>query len=153
MPSFDVPASLAEALAAECLPLLDEHLGPPRELRARRRFEIEIEAVGEGTFTLLYDQGVVTARQGMARGEPLLSVEIPRGGWPLVRRLLESAAAAFPLAPDLARRRAEALALPARVWEGIVDELLELDDVGLGLELRGVGRFRFARGSLEELTR
>lgn len=153
MNALVVPATLAEALDSVCLEMLDERLGPPRHLRARRRFEIEIEALGEGTFSLLYDDGSITARPGMARGEPLLSVQIPRAGWPLVRRVLESAAAAFPCAPDLARRRTEALALPARVWEGIVDGLLALEDVGLALELGGVGRFRFARGSLEELTR
>lgn len=153
MSALVVPPTLAEALEGACLRRLDEQLGPPRDLRARRRFEIEIEAVGEGTFSLLYDDGEVTARRGMARGEPLLSVQIPRAGWPLVRRLLENAAAAFPSAPELARRRAEALALPARVWEGMVDGLLALEDVGLALDLRGVGRFHFARGSLEELTR
>lgn len=148
-----VPATFAATLEPATLAALDEALGPAKQSRARRRVELEVEAKGEGTYTLLYDNGALSARKGFAKGDPLLSAEIPRGGWDLIRRVLQASVDGYPNAPEVARRRESVLALPAAEWERMLDALAAIKDLALTLELKGAGRFRVARGPLDEATR
>lgn len=151
--SAEVPATLAATLEPSTLAALDEALGPTKQNRAQRRLELEVEAKGEGTFTLVYDNGALSARKGFAKGDPLLGAEIPRGGWELVRRALQASVDGYPKAPDIARRRAAVLGLPAAEWERMLDALAKVTDLAVSLDLKGAGRYRVARGALDEATR
>lgn len=151
--SVTVPDTLAATLEAGMLTMLDEALGPARANRAQRRLEVEVEAKGEGTYTLVYDNGTLSARKGFAKGDPMLSAELPRGGWALVRRALQTSVDGYPAAPEIARRRAAVLALPAAEWERMLDALEKVKDLAVAVELKGAGRYRVARGALDEATR
>lgn len=151
--SLEVPDTLAATLAPDTLAALDEALGPTKQNRAQRRLEIEVEAKGEGTFTLVYDNGALSARKGFAKGDPLLGAEIPRGGWALLQTALQASVDGYPKAPEIARRRARVLALPAAEWERMLDALAKIRDLSFTLELAGAGRYRVARGALDEATR
>lgn len=148
-----VPASLREALAASALSALDAALGPPLAQRIPGCYEIEVEAAGEGTFTVVIDDGVVSARKGFAEDEPWLSCAVPQGGWPLLQRLLQAAVDGFPRAPTLAEAQARIRALRADDLRSLVRAVDKLRDVGLRMEIRGVGTFQMARGALDEVTR
>lgn len=148
-----VPETLAATFEPAMLAALDEALGPSKQNRAQRRLELEVEAKGEGTFTLLYDNGALSARKGFAKGDPLLSAEIPRGGFSLLQRVLQVSVDGYPDAPEIARRRANVLALPAAEWERMIDALARVRELAITLELKGIGRFRIARGALDEATR
>src|SRR5688572_24244186 len=105
-----IPATLRETLEPPMVATIEAALAPPMHLRAKTRFEIEFEAIGEGTFTLVVDAGVVSAKKGFAK-DPLLSAQVPKGGWPFVQRLLEAAVAGFPGAP-LLKSNLEIMKLP-----------------------------------------
>src|SRR5690554_7203974 len=124
-----VPATLAATLEAETLAELEEVLGPSKQNRAQRRLELEVEAKGEGTYTLLYDEGALSARKGFAKGDPFLSAEIPCGGWDLVRRVLQASADGYPKAPELKLRQERVLELPASEWERMLDALGKVEDL------------------------
>ena len=94
---------------------LNALLGPPLERRAKGSFEVEVEAKGEGTYTYRYQDGALTAKKGFSRDEPLVSVELPKGGWPFLQRLLQAAVDGFPDAPQLARRQLIGRELPAAI--------------------------------------
>jgi hypothetical protein len=147
-----IPETLAQTLAPEVMKAVEAALAPPMELRARARFELEIEAAGEGTFVMLIDAGVVTAKKGFAK-DPLVSAFIPRGGWRLLQRELQAAVDGFPRAPEL-RRRVEALKSPR---PGELDTLLaalgKLEDAAVRFEVKGIGTYVVARGPVDEATR
>lgn len=137
---------------------LNEALGPPMTQRAKGQFEVEVEAAGEGTFTLRYDDGVLTGKKGFAKGDPLLSAAIPKGGWPFLQRLLQAAVDGFPNAPQLARRQAIGRELPAADLQALLDGVSKLRDVRFDITLSGAGpkgkaTYAIARGLLDEATR
>lgn len=151
--TLKVPDTLAATLEPSMLAQLDEVLGPARGNRAQRTLEVEVEVKGEGTFTLQYADGVLSAKKGFAKGDPLLSAEVPRGGWALLQRVLQASVEGYPAAPELSRRRTAALSLAAAEWERMVDALEDVKDLAIALDLKGAGRYRVARGPLDEATR
>lgn len=148
-----VPDTLREILEPETLAALDEALGPRKDTRPAGRYEVEIEASGEGTFTLTLDDGAISAKKGYAKGDPFLSCEIPKGGFALVRAVLDAAAQGFPDAPQLAERQRRLRALSRAEQEALAKGIAKLDDVIVAFAVRGVGTFRVARGALDECTR
>lgn len=148
-----VPETLKAALEPDALAALDEALGPPREVRLPNRYEIEIEAAGEGTFTLMLDAGVPSARKGFARDEPFLSCALPKGGWPFVRRLLQAAVDGFPATPSLRERQERLKAIRATELKAAVQGIAKLQDLAIEVDVGGVGHFKFGRGALDEVTR
>lgn len=148
-----VPATLKEALEPELLSSLDEAIGPPKESRIPGRYEIEVEAAGEGTFTIAFDDGAVSGKKGFAKGDPLLSCAIPKGGWPFVQRLLQAAADGFPAAPAVAERQARLRAMTKGELETAVRGVEKLREMVIEVDVSGMGVFRVARGSLDEATR
>lgn len=150
---MDVPGTLAETLDEDVLAELEAVLGPPPDHRARGDVEIEIEAEGEGTFTLRYRDGEVSAKKGFARGDPLLSAVLPRGGWPLIQRCLQAAADGFPDAPALARRDEALKKIQAAEWEKILAAVERLKEMSVTLAVDGAGTYRVARGAMDEVTR
>jgi hypothetical protein len=150
--AIKVPETLRAALEPDVVKALDEALGPPAGSRASGSYELEVEAKGEGTFTLRYQEGVITASKGFA-DEPLLAAQLNEGGFPLIARVLEAAAAGFPESAELNRRQQDLRGLPKADWDKVAKATERLKEMVVVIELRGGGTYRVARGSLEEATR
>jgi len=148
---FTLPGTLAACLEPTVVAALDAALGPPLALRARGRFEIELEAAGEGTFTLLVDAGAVRAKKGFAK-DPLLSFALAKGSFPWLRRVLQAACEGFPKAPALARMLAAGRAPRPGDLDAAVAALGRLKDACLKLEVKGAGSYALARGPVDEAT-
>ena len=148
-----VPDTIAGTLAPEILTDLDAKLGPPPQARIAASFEVEIEAEGEGTFTLAYQSRALVGRKGFAQGDPLLSMRVPRGGARLVQALLQAAADGFPQAPALAARHAALRALTRADLELLLKNVQRAKPMGVVVEVAGHGSFAVARGALDEVTR
>lgn len=147
-----VPETLAATLAPDVLAAIEGALAPPMALRATARVELEIEAAGEGTYTVLIDGGRVSAKKGFAK-DPFLSLVVPKGGFALLRAQLQAAVDGFPAAPEL-RRRWEALRSPRPgELDALVADLGKLKDTAARLVVKGVGTFAVARGPVDEATR
>lgn len=146
-----VPATLAACLEHDVMAALDAALGPPMPLRATGRFEVEVEALGEGTFTLTVDAGAVSAKKGFARA-PLVSMLIGKGSFPLVQRWLQAAVDGFPDAPRLARGLAAGRAPRPGDLDAALAALARVKDACLRFEVRGAGSYAFARGPVDEAT-
>ena len=69
---MEVPALVADTLKPAVLSALETALAPVLEKRASVVVEVEIEAVGEGTFTIRYADRLLTAKKGFAK-QPLVS--------------------------------------------------------------------------------
>jgi hypothetical protein len=151
--SFTVPDTLKETLSEESLAELDAVLGPPADRRATGRYEIEIEAAGEGTFTVTYDAGETTAKKGFAKGDPWVSCAVPRGGFELVRQVLQAAVDGFPDAPGLQQRMEASQKLSSAEWDKMAAAVDKLRDVMVTAKLDGAGTYQVARGALDEATR
>lgn len=151
-PVLRLPETLAATLAPDVLGALEAALAPPAHLRAQQRVEFEVEAAGEGTFTITIDGGRVSAKKGFAR-EPLLSVVIPKGGWQLVRAHIQAALEDFPRAPELRRRWAAVRTPRAGELDALIADLKKLKDAAARIELEGAGSFAVARGPVDEATR
>ena len=95
-----IPDTAAACLQADLLVDLEQRLGPPVDRRASVPFEVEIEVVGEGTFTLRIADGATTAKKGFAK-KALISVKVGKGAWGLLRDELQAASDGFPAAPAL----------------------------------------------------
>ena len=148
-----VPETLAATLAPDVLKVLEDVLAPPPALRAKARIEIELEAAGEGTFTITVDgPNPMTAKKGFAK-DPLISVHIAKGGWPLLQRELQALADGLPNAPDL-RRQVDALKNPK---PGELDTLVaaakKIVDASVRFDVKGGGVYALARGPIDEATR
>jgi hypothetical protein len=150
---LQVPDSLKETLDEDVLAALDEALGPPADNRASGDFEVEIEAAGEGTFTIRYADGELSAKKGFARGDPLVSAAIPKGGWGLIQRCVQAAVDGWPGAPKLASQDEALKKLPAGDWEKMIAATERLKELGITLDIKGAGVFQLARGALDEVTR
>ncbi len=147
-----VPATVAACLQGPALAALEAALAPPMPLRARGRFELEIEAAGEGTFTVVVDGGAVTAKKGFAK-DPLVSALVGRGAFPLVHRLLQAAVDGFPEAPRLAHGLAAAKAPRVGDLDAALAALTRIRDACLRLDVKGAGAVALARGPIDEATR
>jgi hypothetical protein len=150
--SIEVPGSLKKLVKADILDELYDLMGPPKSERVEATFEIEIESEDEGTFTLHYEDGVLSAEKGMA-DEPFCSASIPEGGWDTVQAILQAAVDDFPDAPAMRKRQAVMRALHKPELDAAFEGISKLKDGVIAIELKGVGTFKIARGSLEEATR
>jgi hypothetical protein len=146
-----VPDTLAACLQPELLAALETALAPPAPLRAKARFEVEIEAAGEGTFTLAVDGGVASAKKGFAK-VPLISAHVGKGGFPFMQRLLQAALDGFPQAPRLAKGLAAGRAPRPGDLDAALAALSRLKDACVRFEVKGAGSFALARGPVDEAT-
>ena len=146
-----IPATVGACLQPDVIAALDAALGPPLPLRAQMRFEVELEAAFEGTFTMLVDAGRATAKKGFAK-DPLISVAIGKNAFPFVQRLLEAAMAGFANAPALAKGLAAAKAPRPGDLDLVLSGLAKLKDACLRIEVKGAGSYAIARGPVDEAT-
>lgn len=146
---MSIPSTLKAALEPAVLADVEAALAPPVELRARRDFEIEIEAVGEGTFTLALVNQRLVAKKGFAK-KPLVSAHVSKGGFDLVRRVLDAALAGFPAAPELARSLARLRAPRPGDLDAVLAAIEKLPDVCIRCDVKGIGAFALSRGPMDE---
>jgi len=147
-----VPDTFAATIAPDVLRALDAALGPPVAERARGTFEVEVEVVGEGTFTLAAKDGVVSAKKGFA-DDPLLSARLGKGAWPLVRDELQAAVDGFPGNAVLAQRFAAVRQLKRADMEAVVGAVKKLKPCGVDVDVQGAGPMAVARGALDEVVK
>lgn len=148
-----IPDTFAAAIAPDVLKELDEKLGPPVAERARGTFELEVEVEGEGTFTLVATDGVVSAKKGFAKGDPLLSARLGKGVWALVRDELQAAVDGFPKNAELRKRHDALRAMKRADVEAVVKGVQKLKPLGVVVDTKGAGKIEIARGALDEVTR
>jgi hypothetical protein len=145
--SVTIPGSLAEALKPDVLAALEAALAPPPPLRAQTRVEFEIEAAGEGTFTVVSEGGVVSAKKGFAK-DPLVSASIGKGCWPLIQKELQALVDGL---PGELQKRIDALKAPK---PGELDQVIaavkKLGDVAVTFDIKGAGKYALARGPVDE---
>jgi hypothetical protein len=146
---MQTPATLKESLDTAFLRHVVDALLPPEPLRAASDLDVEVEAAGEGTFTVSLRGRQITAQKGFA-DEPLLSIQIPRGGFALVRRQLDAALAGFPQAPELARASKALRAPRPGDFDAVVSAFGKLPDVAVHIDVKGQGRFVVSRGPADE---
>lgn len=150
---MQVPGTLAALLAPPSLSAIETALAPPRERRAPVTFELEVEAAGESTWVLRYDQGGLTGKRGFAKA-PLLSVRLGRGALGLVRDELQAAVEGFPHAPELARRLEAARRLDAAAAAAAHTAIAKLGEGHcIHFDVAGEGQLSVSRGPVDEATR
>ena len=145
-----IPDTLAQTLAM--IAELDKALGPPPELRAKTRVEIEIEAVGEGTFTIVVEPGALTAKKGFAKS-PLVAIAISKGGWPLLQREIQAAVDGLPAAPALKQKLDQLRAPKPGELDLVIAALAKLQDACVRFQVKNGGEYAVARGPVDEATR
>jgi hypothetical protein len=138
-------------LSAATIAAVEQTVAPPVAQRAKRRFEVEIETP-EATFTLRYDQGVVTVSKGFA-SDPLLAMTMPATALTWVGDLLDVVVAGFPQSAELGRWLAVARQTSRADAEACVDALNKLSSVAVAVDIKGVGKVVFARGPVEEAAK
>lgn len=149
-----IPDTAAACLQADILVDLEKRLAPVSERRASVPFEVEIEIVGEGTFTLRSADRTTTAKKGFAK-KALLSVKVGKGAWGLLRDELQAASDGFPTAPALQkvattfRETATTAQLDAAIKA--VEKIAE--GVAIVFDVKGEGVIVVARGSVDEAER
>lgn len=148
----EVPSSLKKTFK-NALAELDEILGPPHAERAAGQFQVEIESEDEGTYVLTYSDGAIEGARGFADDAPLIACHIPEGGWDFVRELMQAAVDGYPKAPAMQKRAEATRGLKNADLEALMGGLHSLKEMALILDVKGVGAFKFSRGSLEEVTR
>jgi hypothetical protein len=150
--SVMVPATVKMTLAPATLSAIEAALAPPLERRARGTLELELEAKGEGTFTLTYKGGQLSGKKGFARA-PLLSARLDPQSWALLREQLQAAVDGFPKAPALAERQRAFLALEQATLDDALAAIGRLKE-GLSIQflIAGAGSITVARGPLDEAT-
>ena len=148
-----IPATLKATLEPGVLSVLEAALAPPPAQRATAAVELEVEAAGEGTFTLTYKDRAVSAKKGFAK-KPLLSARLDRGAWPLLRDQLQAALDGFPQAPELQSRLMAWRSLGAAELDGVVAALTRVaEGTALRFDVAGAGAITVARGPVDEATR
>ena len=149
---FVVPGALALLLSPSSLTALEERLAPPRAKRAAVTFELEIEAAGEGTWVLRYDQGGLVGKKGFAK-TPMLSVKLGKGALPLLRDQLQAAVDGFPSSPELRERVASVRGLEATAATAAHAAILKLGEgLCIHFAIAGEGTISVARGPVDEAT-
>ncbi|MDP2344850.1 MAG: hypothetical protein Q8O67_28150 [Deltaproteobacteria bacterium] len=149
-----VPAAVADTLKPEMLTALEAVLAPAFEKRASVVVEVEIEAVGEGTFTIRFADRLLTAKKGFAK-KPLASAKLGKGVWKLLRDELQVAVDGFPQAPELRARHEEFKATSTTADADAVIKAIERMAEGLSIsfDIKGEGVITLARGPVDEATR
>jgi hypothetical protein len=150
---MQIPATLAALLAPTSLTALETALAPPRDKRAAVVFELEVEAAGEGTWVLRYDQSGLVGKKGFAKA-PLLSLRLGKGALGLIRDELQAAVDGFPHAPELARRLVAARGLDAAAAAAAHAAIAKLaEGLCVHFDVAGDGQLSVARGPVDEATR
>jgi hypothetical protein len=149
-----VPATVADTLKAEVLSALELALAPAVEKRASVVVEVEVEAVGEGTFTVRYADRLLTAKKGFAK-KPLVSAKLGKGVWKLLRDEIQVAVDGFPKAPELRARAEEFKATSTTADADAVIKAIERMAEGLSVtfDIKGEGVITIARGPVDEAER
>lgn len=148
-----VPARFADVLATETLTDLMNVLAPPAEQRAKVGCDVEVEVVGEGTYTLTYDHGALRGKKGFAK-KPLLSARVDKAAWPLLRDELQAAVDGFPKAPELNKRLVAVRAVSAVEAEAATKAVTSMaEGLCIHFDISGAGRMSIARGPVDEATR
>lgn len=148
-----VPATLSALLSASSLSALEERLAPPRAKRAPVTFELEIEAAGEGTWVLRYDQGGLVGKKGFAKS-PMLSVKLGKGALPLLRDELQAAVDGFPSSPELQKRLTSARGLEPAAAAAAHAAIMKLGEgLCIHFAIAGEGTISVARGPVDEATK
>lgn len=148
-----VPNTVKDILAPDSLAALEHVLAPPKERRAPVSFQLEVEAIGEGTFTLTYDRGAVSGKKGFAK-RPLLSVRIEEGALGLLHDQLQAAVDGFAHAPEL-KRRLDVIRTLDPVMATAVHQAVAgiANGVCVHFDIAGDGRISVARGAVDEAIR
>jgi len=150
---IQIPGTLAALLSPSTLSALEAALAPPRERRAPVTFELEVEAAGEGTWVLRYEQSGLTGKKGFAKA-PLLSLRLGKGALGLIRDELQAAVDGFPAAPELARRLVAARGLDAAAAAAAHAAIAKLGEGHcIHFNVAGEGVISVARGPVDEATR
>ena len=149
--SIMIPETLAATLGKDVLDALMERLAPPMSARADVVFEIEVEAAGEGTFVLAYQNKALLAKKGFAKS-PLLSVQMDKAAWPLVREQLQAAVDGFPQAPHLQRAADVLRGLSGAEVHSFVRSITAIKDAVVRLDVKGAGKSAVGRGPIDEAT-
>ena len=148
-----IPSTVRDVLGAACLSALEAALAPPADKRAPISFDLEIEAVGEGTFTLRYELGAVSGKKGFAK-RPLLSIRLEKGAFGILRDELQAAVDGFPHAPELKRRLDAVRALDAVTATAAHKAAVGIaEGTCIHFDITGEGRISVARGPVDEATR
>jgi hypothetical protein len=150
---MSLPTTLAGLLAPDTLAVLETALAPPLAQRASSSFDVELEHAGEGTYVVHFAAGVVSAKKGFAKGDPLLCIQVPKGALAFVGELLDAAIAGFPKAPEMARAVGSSKALTRKDLDAVVAGLLRMKAVALAVDVKGVGVFSLSRGPLDDAER
>ncbi len=149
---MNLPNTLAGLLAPDALAAVEAAAAPALLARAQVSFEVELEGP-EGTFTLRYDNGAVTAKKGFAKA-PLVSVRTDKGGLSLVRDQLQALVDGFPQAPALLRYVNAGKAVDAAVATAAFVAVKKLaEGTCLHFDVAGEGKFSVARGPVDEAER
>ncbi len=149
-----IPALLADTLKPEVLSAIETALAPALERRASVVVEVEIEAVGEGTFTLRFADRSFSGKKGFAK-KPLVSAKLGRGAWKLLRDELQVAVDGFVQAPELGARADQFKATSTTTDVDAAIQALERMAEGLSVtfDIKGEGIITVARGPVDEATR
>lgn len=148
-----VPERFAETLSNEVLATLIDALGPPAPQRAAVAFDVEVEVLREGTFTLSYDHGVLRGKKGFAK-RPLLSARLDVAAWGLLREELQAAVDGFPKAPALQQRASSLKSLAAKDAEAAARAVTTMaEGLCIHFKITGAGGISVARGPVDEATR
>lgn len=148
-----VPTTFAACIAPAFIAYLEEKLAPPPAQRGSGAFEFEVEVEGEGTFTLAYKNRLITAKKGFCKNDPLVSVYIPRSGFPLLRTELQLALDGFPQNPSLQKGLTFAKNLKTADLDDIAARVEKLKPMRLVFDVKNHGQYKVARGPMDEATR
>jgi hypothetical protein len=153
MPTHVVPETVKAALEPVALAALETALAPPAAQRASATIEVELEAEGEGVFTLVYKDWSVTAKKGFAK-KPLLSARLGRGSWALLRDQLQAAVDGFPAAPLLQSRLHAWRGLGTTDFDAVVVAVAKVTEgASIRFDVKGAGTMVVARGPVDEATK
>jgi hypothetical protein len=151
--SLTIPSTLKATLEPAALAAIEAALAPPLDHRAKTDLDIEVEADGEGTFTVSWKNRAVTAKKGFAK-RPLISVRLGRGTWPLLREHLQAAVDGFASAPELRAALHAWRGMQAHEVDAVVAAIAKLaEGAAVNFELKGAGNVIVARGPVDEATR
>lgn len=153
MATTTIPARFADIVGADILAALVDALAPPPASRAQVSFDVEVEVVGEGTYTLSYERGTLRGKKGFAK-KPLLSAKIGKGALPLLRDELQAGVDGFPQAPEIARRVAAVKGVSAVEAETATKAVTAIaEGLCIHFDIKGAGIMSVARGPVDEATR
>ncbi len=146
-----VPSTVAETLKPETLSAIEAAVAPAVGRRASVDFEVEVEVVGEGTFTIRYEGGHLVGKKGFAK-DATLSAKLGKGTWALLRDELQAAIDNFPQAPLLKEKAEHFRATTTTADIDAAIKAVQKIPKGLSVvfDIKGEGVMTLARGSVDE---